>query len=93
MWCVDQGPISEGSLPCLGPMVRKHCPGSQERLVRNYPVGAVISVWPPEQADSCDFAARFGAGFWKILLQTYYILVQKDTPCGSNYSGLGVFPS
>lgn len=37
--------------------------GSQERLVRNYPAGAIISVWLPKQANSCDFAARFGAGF------------------------------
>lgn len=55
------------------------------------PFGAVVQVWRPEQADSCDFVARFGTGLQKILIQTYYLLVQKDAPCGSNYFGLGVF--
>lgn len=37
--------------------------GSQECPVRSYPAGAIISVWLPKQANSYDFAARFGAGF------------------------------
>lgn len=60
---VDQGPILEGSWSCLSLTIRKHRSRSQEHLAGHYPVGAVISVWLPEQADGCDFAARFGADF------------------------------
>lgn len=84
-------PTSKGHLSSVA--LAEGIAPSRQRPVRNFPVGAVISVWLPEQADSCDYAVRFGAAVSKILNQPYYILVWKDVPCGSNYSGLGVFPA
>lgn len=55
----DQVPTSKGSVSSLA--LAESIAPSRQRLVRNFPVGAVISVWLPEQADSCDYAVRFGA--------------------------------
>lgn len=59
---VDQAPSQRGICPVWFWPSESIAP-SQWRPVRDSPVGAVILVWLPEQADSCDYTARFGAGF------------------------------
>lgn len=61
--------------------------------MRNYPVGRVISVWLPEQADSCDYAVRFGARlvFSKFSSRPFTCWCKKTFPVGAIILGLEFF--
>lgn len=69
-----QGHLSSLVLPVGNPL--------QQRLVRNSG-GAVISVWLPEQAGSCDYTARFGAGFKKFSFRPVTFWCRRMFPVGA----------
>lgn len=49
MRCMTEVPLSEGSPSSFSLTIRKYDSKSQKHLVRNYPVGALFSVWLPKQ--------------------------------------------